>query len=836
MNFFLKLFAVLLVVAAIFIASIPSILRSDWGREQLLSWINHRIPGKMEIRKVDLHWSGEQTIEGIVLQSLEGQPIIEVEKFFSEASLWKLLCKSTHLGFTEVKNLHATLITNDKGETNLQRALRINGRNAFPLPHSTITLSNVNGQLHLFQKNHPFSISIQGSTEQEGLPGQFQIDVVLGVFTADHWNNFSMADLHRQATIEAHITHFPVDLIDRLVALKNPHFYGFFHSLLGNELNLDIHQETNQEKLLFNLTTDSPLMRGSIEGKIENQIVSIASPSSFDFHLQPESINPYMQHLGKLTQPTNMHVAISHLSFPLTVVDSEQTIDPSLFAFQAALLFENTKIFSPIAGPISLDHFQIELKNNSMDQYDSLAKGKITLDPTQESYAVSLHSLWKIAPDKSIEAPSNHLTIENELFHIDSTFRLGSHHAFESTINFTYSNKNKQSSTLTASIEVLPEIKQQIPFSLQIHSLSPINLQGSLRNVVDANGKWNSWKEIGIEATANGSHLTPHILQGLFFLSDDQTDKVTALCGSSFDATIHCDMQGTTGSLQASLTGERTTAEIDAQIVKGVLQLNKPFTAQVRVDPFFAKTFFPSKIPLLSSIVEGENPMIVSISPEGFVIPLFPFKKDEIRITKGVLTLGKMHFHQEEELQSLLQLLKWEGEPFVPLWFTPIYFAIHDGKLSFQRVDILLANRYTLASWGTIDLIGDQADLFLGLTAQTLQTAFGVKKLNKEYVLQIPLRFTEGTVEIDKKKIGRKISSLVAQTNGGLGGKLLGEFLDLTLPRDDEEVPPPTTQPFPWENEFFPLSDESVDHPKKGKKKNKSDKSVEEQLLEFLNL
>ena len=144
-------------------------------------------------------------------------------------------------------------------------------------------------------------------------------------------------------------------------------------------------------------------------------------------------------------------------------------------------------------------------------------------------------------------------------------------------------------------------------------------------------------------------------------------------------------------------------------------------------------------------------------------------------------------------------MIKSLSTPTITIWFTPIYFNFHRGNLALKRFDFLVGETYPLANWGSFNLLTNRGDFVLGLTSQTLQTVFGVKGLNNDYLLQIPIHLANGKTEVDKKKAMARVSSLIAQTHGGEKVKLLGNILDMVLSEKGDASPAPTTQPFPWE-------------------------------------
>lgn len=1283
----LKLILILLILCGLFIALLPTIASTQWGNRQVEKWINSTIPGNIEIRRLDLHWGKGQVLEGILLKDPDGQSVLGIEKFSTDATLWQLLRKRTHLGLTQVQDFNAAIVTDEKGWTNLQRALGIPPSNDIPpLAPSTIILSDVNADLDLFTNQNPFSARIKGLTRQENLNGSFEINLSLNGLQGSDWEklkqdaqNYLSIEGSKEAVIQARIVNFPVDLIDRLVALKNPHLNGFFHSILGDRVNLTIDKETSNEGLAFNLTALAPLMQGDIKGKIVQGVFTLQEPATFHFNLTPEFVNPFTHYRFELLNPSRLKVVLPILSFPLSFLDPEASVDPCLFGFKTDLTLPETELdvypigklniqslqahldsplcnktvqlevmgqaqqgkesfdihfdstlnkpknlldlvehlrqnvqaslkishlplqlipalkehpewleqigshadaqivlipkgkeeweasvsfqtprlalreaqfrvnkelilkapaqltwtgktdclqsllkskewllAEPCGLQFNLKQFQLPLDNprfakfqaeavirhllfphfvswgkmhiqdltlkvegQSLNQLSTQLKGQLALLNTEghdsplirDPLKFNQTSQLKIGSDGTIEMPfaqfqvqnsvsnlqlearlnsnqeleltqpiqlhytltpsalqtlsqllakewpklkedtSFHLTISPTSFNLHS-FDLSSlqlqgelfinhlilqdsigdlptlqeivmpwgidgrqNHFFATVKGAAYNQRNGKPSQISAQFQFWPKpghydlantkaeiqmnfagiptsilnmimtshdlspilgsiidlnfktfydpsqekpgywdlkldsaqfhvdgrfkadnaitlldankpatirltvtpesysylkkllaiqderklaqpftlsgqlselympvqsslfnrsqfdlqvsttemqwqdkatpptqlkgyinsknLLDQIHFSLQAHSTSPtLSLQGTVANLFDSQQKMRNWQAMRVKAKLQGEHLTPPLLQSLLLLSSEQTQKLRALFGDSFAFNASCQLENLTGPIQASAKGTQGEILLDGQVKQGILTLNRPLEGAVKMTPLFTQTFLAKNVPILGTAVGAENPIRFKIDHSQFACPLFPFQLDQAKIGKGTLDLGKVQFRNEGELSSFLNLIRSISDPYFTIWFTPLYFQLDQGVLTLKRLDLLVANMYSLASWGTVDLNQHKANLVIGLSAQSLRYAFGIQGLDEQYLLQIPLQSENGKVAIDKKKATARISSLIAQTQGGSTGKLLGNLLDLALSDNGEAAPAPTTQPFPWEGEL----------------------------------
>lgn len=347
-------------------------------------------------------------------------------------------------------------------------------------------------------------------------------------------------------------------------------------------------------------------------------------------------------------------------------------------------------------------------------------------------------------------------------------------------------------------------LKDQVDFSTQLLATTPLKITGSFSNLFDDNSRLLNWHEMGIQFSMDGQGLQPSLIQSFLLLKPDENAQLKALFGDTFDIRAHARLLNLNGPLQASIKGIDGQIELDGQLKNGVLTLKRSLAGSVKMTPLFVQTFLAPYSPLLSSAVGAENPLTFTVDAAQFSYPIHPFQLNQVKIGKGNINLGKIKFRNEGELQSLLNVIRSVTDPFVTIWFTPIYFNLNQGILSLNRFDLLVAHAYPLANWGSVNLFTNQADFVLGVTGQTLNQVYGIQGLDDKYILQIPFHTSKGKLEIDKKKLTARISSLLAQTHGGEKGKLLGNILDMVLSEKGEPYPQPTTQPFPWESEFPP--------------------------------
>ncbi len=299
------------------------------------------------------------------------------------------------------------------------------------------------------------------------------------------------------------------------------------------------------------------------------------------------------------------------------------------------------------------------------------------------------------------------------------------------------------------------------------------------------------------------------IISELLFFPDDLQRQINALLGNSADIETLLITDNLAGSIDLDLKGKSSELRLRSSVDKGILYLDEPLEIIVEMNEEVAKSVIGEIVPLLQSGVKGLRPISIIVDTDGFSLPLFPFNFLGSTLGKGTLDLHYLELRPTGELGELFSLLKIQNggaSALESVWFTPLYFSFNKGVLKVERVDMLLSNSYPLALWGTIDFGKDRVHLELGIGANTLQNAFGLSKLPDDYILPLPIRGSVSKPKLDKPRATVKIGTLIAELqNITPGGELIGGVLDL-LSRGfrDEKVPPPTTDPLPWEKDQEP--------------------------------
>ncbi len=275
--------------------------------------------------------------------------------------------------------------------------------------------------------------------------------------------------------------------------------------------------------------------------------------------------------------------------------------------------------------------------------------------------------------------------------------------------------------------------------------------------------------------------------------------------GSSFDVKGTAQSEKGVGTTDLVLSSPQCQTQIQARFDRRFIYLRKPLFADLKLTPSISAALMREINPLFITGIRAKNPIRIEIDAEGFAFPYHPFEISHLIIGRASLDMGRIRVANGPTLQSLIALL--QANPLKHLremdaWFTPLTFAIENGVVHTQRLDLLLDNSIHICTWGDVDLVQDKLRMYLGLPADTLAYAFGLKGLNPDYVKKIPIRGTTGQPDLQSGPAAAEIATLVAAQKlpiPGKAGRIIGNIANaITQLKNDPDVPP-AKRPFPWE-------------------------------------
>ncbi|MBS3904143.1 MAG: hypothetical protein KGZ39_02320 [Simkania sp.] len=307
--------------------------------------------------------------------------------------------------------------------------------------------------------------------------------------------------------------------------------------------------------------------------------------------------------------------------------------------------------------------------------------------------------------------------------------------------------------------------------------------------------------------------LPTSVIDALTIAAGMHPETIPALFGDQISGSFQTDIHQGNGPVSLTVNSPSTRLSLDGHLEKGVLLLNQPFFAQVTMSEGISRFFLRGVNPLSISAISSNGPMTLTIDPHGFSFPLLPLDITNANIEHARIELGQITCRNQGNIQVTLGLLKlgqFSRSNDLMLWFAPMDISLQKGVVNCERTEILVANSIDIATWGDINLSKNRVDAVLGLTAQALTKAFGIKGLPETYVLQIPMRGPLDDVKVDTGKATAKIALLLASQKaaeagslfGGQQGALIGGLLGKLSKLPDGNISAPSPKhPFPWEEQ-----------------------------------
>lgn len=324
-----------------------------------------------------------------------------------------------------------------------------------------------------------------------------------------------------------------------------------------------------------------------------------------------------------------------------------------------------------------------------------------------------------------------------------------------------------------------------------------LNINGSLTNGFLPDGSINK-ENLLIVLDASVDALPIRLFCQFICLDSKLKQQVQALLGPTVNAKIKANLHHLSGALFIDVQGDNGRFALDANLEKGMMTLNRDLKAQLTATRELGEYVIDDLLPVLSGMVSADQPITLTIEKEAFSLFLEKPLSKHLRIGKAILNMGKVHFSTESQIAKVLSLLTSAATNQL-VWLTPAYFSLNQGFLKLERVDMLINDRYPIATWGDVDISKDRVNMVIGLTGSAISKAFNVPEISNSYMLQLPLKGKLNSPSIDKAKAIARLSALVAHSQGGPQGLVLGTVLDIaTGGLTEHPIPPPTTEPLPW--------------------------------------
>ncbi len=384
MKLFSKLLGLLLILLIVGIVVLPWGLSSKWGRETILTALNNRISGQIQVEEMNLSWFGPQIVQGFSIKDETGTEILGIAKFATKTPLLKLIPESRTLYNSQFKGLQLHLLKYPNGETNLSYALSRQSPSPFNrgAPVS-IDIEDTNGNYIYEKQGEPMKLVLHGTTREGNTEGTFDIQIHL-IGNLRQLTTAAVADDNMK--ISASLVNFPVVLLDEWFSQP------LLSQAIGETINLDLIDAASATGHKFTLTANSPRLNGTLDGIITDQRFTLSKPGQVKLMITPELMSQ-LDSSVILKRPAKLALNLDEIDIPFDTLDT-------LAVIVRLNEKESDPVFTEMLGKDML--FSLLAQQNE-DLKLVLENQKVSIDALWQSKQNRFEGIVTVGPDASLD-------------------------------------------------------------------------------------------------------------------------------------------------------------------------------------------------------------------------------------------------------------------------------------------------------------------------------------------------------------------------------------------------------------------------------------------------
>lgn len=342
--------------------------------------VNSVIPGSAHVNRLDLHWTGHQTINGFTLNDPEGKNIISFDQCDIQIPLWKLM-----MGKVE-GDVH---LSHGMFTFNVENKIWINFQSAFKSPQEIALLikPHINSEKTSEEQTrkreyidlspsikfespqrHDFVVSegdlflkldSNGNLTELRLVGVTTYGELKGniKLSFSHETKRSLLEsflIGKIPSLDIHVDHFPSTFLDQLLFLSHSKHKDCFSALFGSSLDAEVSCDLDQT---FHTTVLSPHLNGTLKGYLKDGWLRIEK-SNFDFQITPQWINPFLPQKAEIVGDILLNIDLPFFSCPLNYFEKPQE-DYSQWILDASVTFaDKTELKTKRFGVLNIDNMK----------------------------------------------------------------------------------------------------------------------------------------------------------------------------------------------------------------------------------------------------------------------------------------------------------------------------------------------------------------------------------------------------------------------------------------------------------------------------------------------
>lgn len=372
-------FSIVIVLCA-FVASIPRILSTQWGKAKLFAYVKSKYRLDVKCEQLSLEWFGRLETTHLEVTDLKKTMHFTCSTIQTEASLWDVLFKKD-FGHLHLDQPHLTIPSSLASfipmripqVTEIQRAsfipLAQGGKWVLHVPYFG-TLECVHGKIELLAEGmHPIvfdeiSLNVENPRGEHAVHAQIDCKTLQKEIQGTLQADTTFVRLNTDTPIlkaTAAISKLPIAGIDEIVGLFKPHYGGLLVQALGDTADVAFNGHSTAGHFEIDLTVASPLFKGQLSMATAENTVSLKSPAQFSYTLTPACFKKLTEMYPKL-QAFSLQ---SNTTWELALSQFESRIPHSVNDMLTASFDAQVTALSPLAfvcnsTPIALNDCKLQ--------------------------------------------------------------------------------------------------------------------------------------------------------------------------------------------------------------------------------------------------------------------------------------------------------------------------------------------------------------------------------------------------------------------------------------------------------------------------------------------
>jgi len=429
----------LLVIVLLLVAFAPSILSSGFGRNNVIAGvINGKIKGSVKLGELSLSWFGGQRIGKIQLLDLDGKRVATIKSLSTELSIVSAIGGDWNLGKTKLSGIRAEVIIDDRGVSNLQRAIESVTPSTEPtiLPATLaldltvsdasatvtapgiekVTFDGLTGSATWSNIREALSLKVNFNSKQGDIGGKFGADLKLtNLVNTEGKLDPSLA--RATGTIQA--VDLPMQAVDQILG-----FAGLLSELTGDRMNIRLTINANDGAIKSTLDADAPNLTASGAYRYAEGTLRSVKPTTIEFVEQPALLEKLIQLSNwkagaRLRQAVPLTLEMRDLVLPLKKIDlAKSSFDLELKAKKAHDLAGD-----PTIGDFVAKTFLLSIASRIGDERVTVrVDSEMTLAGQEGGIHISgdIAGLWNVASQK-FDAASVRPNLQIELHRLPTS-------------------------------------------------------------------------------------------------------------------------------------------------------------------------------------------------------------------------------------------------------------------------------------------------------------------------------------------------------------------------------------------------------------------------------